>query len=207
MLSYTQWCRGTSQISREVKWKKPDINSTYFMIPFIQSMKTGQSDSVIGYSREVFGERECNGFRVWSGCVSIWGCAVPGNPSRCTSVPFSAYLLYFKRRFNYRLMKHLANTAEEVGKMGRQRKERDKCKPGCPRRGHLFQAIERLRRGRGKEGRSWPTVVLRFAQEPRQRGVTSQPLSPGNSHHFIDTLFTLAIPCIWKTCFLKSVFG
>lgn len=132
-----------------------------------------------------------------SGCgqvVSIWGCAVPRNPSRCTSVPFSAYLLYFKRRFNYRLMKHLANTAEEVAKMGRRGKEWDKCKPGYPRGGHLFQAIERSRRGRGKEGRSWPTVVLRFAQEPRQRGVTSRPLFPGNSHHCIDTLFPLPFP-------------
>lgn len=55
-----------------------------------------------------------------SGCgqvVSIWGCAVPETVQMYLSVPFSAYLLYFKRRFNYRLMKHLANTAEEVAKM------------------------------------------------------------------------------------------
>lgn len=49
-------------------------------------------------------------------------------------------------------MKHLANTAEEVAKMGRRGKERDKCKPGYPRGGHLFQAIEREVKERAWEG-------------------------------------------------------
>ena len=71
------------------------------------------------------------------------------------SVPFSVYLLYFKKRFKYRLMKHLANTVEEVGKMGRRRKERDKCKPGYPREEYFSQVMEReVRIGCGKERRS-----------------------------------------------------
>lgn len=113
------------------------------------------------------------------------------------SVPFSVYLLYFKKRFKCRLMKHLANTVEEVGKMGRRRKERDKCKPGYPREEYLFQVIEReVRIGCGKEGRNWPTVVLQFAQEPRQRAVTSQLFS-SITHTSSLTLF-LPLPFSWS---------